>query len=173
LRKYLLYFFLFILASLVSFILLFSPSHFEFNTVVVPGKFSITVPEYLFRSQGIDSQAVLQYKNEKENILLLVYEKMGAPNQELTTFFKNTASGLVEKTDHGSLMKYYPDKIDSHYAMVGHIRGRVHETDVFYKIAIIRSGKFFYEILIGTTGNTKSIYAEDMEKIISGFKPNS
>jgi hypothetical protein len=137
---------------------------------MIAGKFTLSIPEYLSKTDGIDPAALLQYKNEKEQLFLLVYEKKDSLNLGLASVFKIFSDDFIARMEHGNLVKYYPMQITSHRALIGNIRGTVHETEVYYKIAVIPSGNSFYEILIGITENRKSSYEEDLDKIIGGFR---
>ena len=169
-RKYLPYFLLFVFVSVFILIFFFQSEPVKFNEVTVPDKFSISIPDYLSKTASIDSSALIQYKNEKEQLFLLVYEISDTSNTSLQDFFKKISDDFISKLENGSLLKYYPEKINGLDALIGNIRGSVNETEVCYKIAAINSGKVFYEIIIGISSTMKSSYDEDMDKIIRGLK---
>ena len=155
----------------VFMLIFFSQSEtIKFNTVTVQKKFSISIPEYLSKTDGIDANALLQYKNEKEQMFLLVYEKADSTNSSLEGFFKKNSNTFIAGIKHGNLIEYYPEKINGMDALIGNVRGNVNETGVYYRIAALKAGNSFYKIIIGISENMKSTYEEDMGKIIRGFK---
>ena len=170
-RKFLLYFFILLLLSALSFVFFYHENPVKFNSITVPKKFSISIPEYLIATDSIDPSSLLQYKNEKEQMFLLVREKMDTVQQPLETIFKKFSDDLISNMENGNLVKYFPVKINDHDAFIGNIRGSVNETGVYYRIAVIKStDTMCFEIIIGTTDNDKSRYDEDMDKIIRGFE---
>ena len=168
-RKFLLYFFTLILDSLLSFIVFFRPEPVKFNTVTVEGKFSISVPSYLSKTDSIDASALLQYKNEQKQIFVLVYEEADTMNQSLETFFKKFADDFISRIGRGNLIKYYPEQINSHNVFIGNIRGSVNQTGVYYRIAIIEAGNVFYELILGVSDNSLSSFDTDINGIINSF----
>ncbi|MBI3501498.1 MAG: hypothetical protein HY063_06870 [Bacteroidetes bacterium] len=167
-KKYFPYFLIFIFISVLLLVFFSQSEPQKFTTTIVPDKFSISIPDYLSKTDNIDSSALLQYKNEKEQLFLLVYEKHDSSSLE--NFFKKFSEGFASKLEHGVLINYYPEKINGADALLGNIRGSVGETGVFYKVAAIRAKNSFYKIIIGVSENMKSTYEEDMDEIIRGFK---
>lgn len=168
-KKFIFFFCVLIFISLVVFIFFFNSEEIKFNTITVPAKFSISIPEYLSKTDSIDASALLQYKNEKEQLFLLVYEIKDTATASLKDVFKKVSDAFISRIRHATLVKYYPEQINNRNAFIGSIRGTVNETSAYYRIAVIESGNSFFEIIIGTNDNNKSQYDEDMNKIISGF----
>lgn len=168
-KKIILVFCLLIFISILSFIIFFHSEPIKFSTVTVPDKFSIILSEYLSKTDSIDSSALLQYKNEKEQIFLLVYEIADTAHLSVKDFFMKTSDDFISRIGHANLVKYYPEKINNQQAFIGNIRGMVNETSAYYRIAVIASGKSFWKIIIGTNDNRKSQYDEDMNKMIRSF----
>lgn len=167
-KKIILLFCALVSLALLVFIFTSDSKEVQLSTINVEGKFSISIPEYLTKTDSIDSSALLQYQNDKKQLFLLVYEI--SDTSALKDFFKKTSDDFISKLEHGTLMKYYPEKVNGADAMIGTIRGSVNETGVYYKIAVIQSGNSFYKIITGISENRKSDYDEDMDKIIRGFK---
>ena len=172
-RKYLPYFLIFAFVSVFILIFLSQSNTVKFNTVTVLNKFSISIPEYLSKTDSIDSSALLQYKNEKEQMFMLIYEKNDSENVSLDSCFRKFSNNFIEKMEHGNLVNYYPEKINNTDAVIGNIRGRINETGVYYRVAVIRAGNSFYTIIIGLSENMKSQYDEDIDKIIRGLIPSA
>lgn len=169
-RKYLPYFLIFVFVTVLLLIGFLNSDPVRFNPVTIPGKFSLPVPEYLDKTDSIDPSAVLQYKNEKEQLFLLVYELRNQADTSLKALFKNNSDAFISKVDHGTLAKYYPEEIDGCKAMIGEIKGNVHETKVSYTMVIINANGAFYKIIAGVSGAKNPTYHDDIYKIILGFR---
>lgn len=168
-KKFIFIFCALIFVSLIAFIFIFNSEPVKFNSVTVEDKFSISIPEYLSKTDSIDASALLQYKNEKEQMFVLVYEITDTANLSLKDFFKKISDDFISRIGQATLVKYYPGQINNRNAFIGNIRGKVNETNAYYRMAVIESDKSFFEIIIGTNDNNKSQYDEDMNKIIRGF----
>jgi hypothetical protein len=141
----------------------------KFNVVTIENKFSISVPEYLTRTDSLDSSALLQFKNEKEQLFLIIYEKKDSASLE--SFFKKFSDNFISKLENGNMINYYPEKINnSNNVLIGNIRGNVNDTKVFYKLAVIKIENTFYKLLFGVSENQRMDYEEEMDKIIKGFR---
>ena len=161
---------LFILVSLVGFLLLYKQEPVKF-TRVEQGKFSISVPEYLTPTDSIDPAALLQYQNEKEQMFLLVYEKADTVEHSFEDFFKKFANDLIARVGDATLLKYYPKKINGCNAIIGNIRGKVNGTGVYYRVALVEARNAFYEIIVGIADDNRSNFEEDINSVIHGFRP--
>ena len=170
-KKIILFFSLLIFISLVVIILFVHTDPVKFNTITLEEKFSISIPEYLFRTDSIDRNALIQYKNEKKQLFLLAYEKKDTLRSSLEVLFKNASDDLISKIGNAQLIKYYPKKINLHKAVIGNIRGAVNETGVYYRIAIIADSSRYYEIIAGTTENNLSNFSQDIDSMLDSFTP--
>ena len=168
-RKYLPYFLIFAFVSVLILIFLSQSNTVKFNTVTVPNKFSISIPEYLSKTDSIDSSALLQYKNEKKKMFMLMYEKNDSENVSLDSCFRKFSNNFIAKMDHGILVNYYPEKINNTDAVIGDIRGSVNETEVCYRIALFKTKGVLYKIIIGISSTMKSSYDEDINQVIQSI----
>lgn len=137
--------------------------------MTVAGKLSISVPEYLFKTDSIDPTAILQYKNEKEQLVLLIYEKTDTMNPSIENEFKKFSNEFISRISYANLIKYYPREINSHHAMIGNIRGTVNETGVYYRIAVIKADSTYYEVITGVSENHFSDFNDDIDTILSSI----
>ena len=136
------------------------------------GKFSISIPAYLSKTDSLDPSAVLQYENVKDQLFLLLYEERDTTNLPIENIFKNFSESFIQKIQHGNVVKYFLTKIDSQNAVIGNVRGSVNETAVYYRIAFIRSNSCYYKIIIGVQNDMESSYDQDMDAMIRSFKEN-
>ncbi len=168
-KKIILPFFILILVSLLSFIIFCHPQAVTFKTVA-EGHFSISLPSYLTKADSLDPTALVQYKNEKDKLFVLVYQERDTSNVPIEMIFKKFSDDFILKIEHGNVVKYYLTKIGLQNAVVGNIRGSVNETAVYYRVAFIRSASGYYKIIIGVESDMESSYDEDMDTMIRSFK---
>jgi len=168
-KKALLVFCLLSIISIISFLFFINSEPVKFETASVAGKFSISVPEHLIRTDSIDPNALIQYQNVGDHLVLLVYEKKDSVKNVLEASFKNLTNELIAKIERGTLLKYFPKKINSRNAIVGNIRGNVNGTTVYYRIAVIEGAGSFYQIIVGVLEDNRSSFDEDINSIIDSF----
>lgn len=172
-RKYFPYLLILFLLSASAFFFIFRSEPTKFSEVIIDGKISISVPEYLSKTDSIDPSAILQYQNVNSNVFLVAYEERSLAGKTLQEFFKDFSDNLIAGIENGALLKYYPEKINGHNAFIGNIRGSVNETKVYYRVAVIESSNNMYRIIFGVGDGNQSTYYQDMDKIIRGFKIRS
>lgn len=160
---------LLLLVSALSLIAFFRSEPVQFNKVTYKKEFSIPIPDYLTHSNNLDSSAIIQYHSLEKNIFVLVYQHPITADT-LNSYFKQLTSKLTAAIDRGTLLKYYPEKINGNQALIGNIRGSVNETIIYYRIALIQTESSFYEIIWGIDENIRSSYDDDMNKTIRGFR---
>jgi hypothetical protein len=85
------------------------------------------------------------------------------------TLFEKLSADFISRTGEARLIKYYPQLIHLHQAMVGNIRGSVKETGVYYRIAVIEAGSSYYEIIVAVADNHLNGFDEDIDQIIDSF----
>ncbi len=144
-----------------------------FKETAVEGKFSIPIPEYLSKTDSINPSALLQYQNAQEQVFLMVFAGIDTLHQPMKEGFKRFAGEFVSRMEKGNMLNYHPEKINGCEAILGDIRGRINETEVYYLLAMIRSGKYRYRIITGVSAQQKSKYKEDLLEMIRGFKIRS
>lgn len=167
-KRPLLAFSILLLVSIASFLLLLNTGKTRFNTIT-SGPICIAVPEYLTPSAGIDTTALLQLENIKEQFVLLVWKRNDTVPKTPETAFRERSEQILAKTENGILIKYYPTTINGRQAWVGNIRGTVNKTRVYYRLAEIGSAGSAYEIILGVSDRNQSRYEKDMNTILQSF----
>jgi len=169
LRKFVFIILLITPITLFSFWHFFHTENIEYRKVVVPDKFSLSIPSYLSASNQADSSALLQLFGSKENIFMLVYEIPIDSSNTLKFTFNNSAQEYISKMNSGSLLKYYPKKINNLNSYIGNIRGLVGKTNIYYRVAVIESRSTYYKIVLGITNEEQSSYDADFNIILESF----
>lgn len=169
-KKVIFIFFGLIILSIISFFFLSRSESVKFNETDLHGKISISVPEYLFKTDSIDASALLQFKNEKKRIFLVIYEEQDTLSLSLQDFFKKCSDTYISHIDKGVLIKYFPEKINGYDTFIGNIKGESNGSKVYYRIAVVKSSTSFYKIVVGSSEKNRNLYDEDMYTIIRSFK---
>lgn len=169
-RKYFPYLIILFLLSVTAFFFIVRTEPTKFHEVTIEGKFSISVPEYLSKTDSIDASALLQFKNEKKKMFLVVYEEQDTLAQSLQELFKKFSTDIIANIENGILIKYFPEKINGKDAFTGNIKGEMNGAKAYYRISVIESSSTFYEIIIGVSDNNRNLVEEDMDRIIMSFK---
>jgi len=161
---------LFLLISIFSFLFFFRSEPVKFSAITVKDKFSLSIPEYLTKTDSIDGDALVQYENEAEHLFLLAYDVSDSLDTPLEIRFAKFSDQLISKIGEAVLLKYYPTQINGQKAMIGNIRGTVDETRAYYRIVLIESGNLCYELLIGVSDSNRTYFEDDINSIIQSFR---
>ncbi|HVA98001.1 MAG TPA: hypothetical protein VNG53_03825 [Bacteroidia bacterium] len=148
-----------------------------FNTVVVNGRYSLQIPEYLSATADLVPHASLQYDNtEKEVYLVVIAEsKKDMENYNLDYDLKTYYQNIVQQPFADSVQK---EKITSPIIkqlngakiMETTLTGKVHGGLVSYKLAVVETATSFYQILTWTAANKLPKYGKDLQHIIDSFQ---
>lgn len=141
----------------------------KFKNYEIKGNVGISVPEYLYETNDIDTAALLQFKNEKKQVFLLVYEINHSAQIDVKEKFHQEVNNLVNKMDKGNLLNFYPANINGIHALIGTIRGSTRETKVSYNLILFNKNSVWYKIIAGTTESNKNNLKEDIDKIIKSI----
>lgn len=151
------------------FIVSIPPEKVKFKNYEIKQKFVISVPEYFSKTNDIDTSAILQFKNERKQVFLLVYELNNSMQIDVKEKFHQEANNLISKMDKGNLLNFYPTNINGINALVGTIRGNTRKTIVSYHLVLFNKNAVFYKIIAGTTERNKSDFKKDIDKIIKSI----
>lgn len=169
-RKVFPYFLILLLVSVSVFLIVFRSEPVKFNEVIIPGKFSISIPDFLVKALPGDSSLVAHYENEKKQVFLLIYQEPDTSHRSLQIIFTNFSNNFISRVEQGHLLKYYPEKINGCNAFIGNIRGKINGNGVYYRIAAIKSNNNYYEFIFGVLDDDQLLYEDDMAASIRSFK---
>ncbi len=146
--------------------------------------FTITVPEYMIKSQGRTEDSFAEFvidttKNTKDILNVVIYKddikSYGKGKATLSTYYKFVADDILDKTlESGSLNAPKEIKINGLPAMIFEITGSYHENKQNYEYlfvsVVIESPDNFYEITTWTLFESSEKYKSTMEDIMFSFK---
>ncbi len=148
-----------------------------FAEVKVNDRYTISIPDYLQPCKDLHKDASLQYQNPDKGIYALVIDEKKKTmqdydlNYDIDAYFNNIAKqGFIDAIKNGKISIPGRQEINNNKALIAEITGKVEETDVFYKLAIIETPSTFYQFLAWTSAENKEKFEPDMLKMIESFK---
>jgi len=147
-----------------------------FTEVKINNRYTILMPDYLHPCADLHKDASLQYLNTEKDIYAIVIEEKKKTmanfdmNYNVDLYFNNIASqGFIETIKNGMISIPGRETINGNKALVADISGKVDQTEVFYKLAVLETPYTFYQILVWTRADNKEKYEKDMIKLIESF----
>jgi len=148
-----------------------------FSEVKINNRYSVLIPDYLQPCADLHKEASLQYQNTEKDVYVLVIDEKKKTmvnydlNYNVDLYFNNIAKqGFIETIKNGKISIPGRETINDNKALIAEITGKVDQTDVFYKLAVIETPYTFYQVLVWTRAENKEKYEKDMMKIIESFK---
>jgi hypothetical protein len=135
----------------------------------VPGRFKISVTDYLREANNLHPGAVFQYSSPYRTVYLLVLDttKAGLSLAEYGQIASNRiAVALKDSTI---------DPIDSisisAVPTIGYkIEGIITNEGVWYYLAVVEGKEHYYQVLGWTLTRRKEKYSKDIEEMVKSFK---
>ncbi|HBS87924.1 MAG: hypothetical protein A2W91_10595 [Bacteroidetes bacterium GWF2_38_335] len=174
--------------SIVFFVVLFSliacseTKKEEQKINVNGGDFTLTLPEYMKKSENISSEgkAEYMYKNENSYLFCVVYKdskkdyKTGFKLADYYTYIANDI--LNNYLDYGTLKPEKEIKINGKNALQFELNGILMHSpgdqNSFFIVTVVESENAFYEIRTWCDYQSKSKFQLDMIEIAKSFKTN-
>lgn len=151
----------------------------EFVEVEINNRYTVSVPDYLKPCKDLQKDASMQYQNSEKGIYALVIDEKKKTmqdydmNYDIDTYFNSIAKqGFIEAIKNGKISVPGRQEINQNKALIADITGKLDQTDVYYKLAIIETPYTFYQILSWTSAENKEKFEPDMIKMIESFKEN-
>lgn len=148
-----------------------------FTEVTINNRYSISVPDYLQPCKDLHKDASMQYQNAEKGIYALVIDEKKKTmqdydiNYDIDAYFNNIAKqGFIESIKNGKISVPGRQEINGNKALIAEVTGKVEQTDVYYKLAIIETPYTFYQILSWTSAENKEKFEPDMVKMIESLK---
>jgi hypothetical protein len=168
-----------ILASVC--VIITSISHAQTGTkpLTVGHPVIISIPDYMNRTVGINSSALIQYKSEVKDVYGFVIEDLkeelklaemnyGSINEFYEEFIKDFLEG-EEKTTQSKPIASQKGGINFIEADISYYDKEA-ETDIYYLIGIVETKTSFYKVLSYSTLENKAKFKADFQKILYSLK---
>ena len=149
-----------------------------YTDVLVNDQYLLTVPNSLRPCTDLHKRASLQLQNLSEDFYVVVIDekKLALRDFNLDYNLKTYYDALIRQS-FTQKMKYpvidkHPREIiiGGNKAILSSISGSVNNRAVFYKLGIVETPDYFYQIIVWTRQDKKDKLGIDMQKIIESFK---
>jgi hypothetical protein len=154
-------------------------SQTNLKPVTVGHPVTISIPDYMNRTTGINSSAIIQYKSEVKDIYGFVIEdakdemKMAEVNfANAMEFYEDFIGDFVKGEERVIQSK----PISQQKAGINFIEADVSfydkdaETEIYYLIGIVETKTSFYKVLSYCTLESKAKFKADFQKILYSLK---
>lgn len=141
----------------------------ELQEQEVPGRFKISVTDYLGKVDNLHPEAVIQYSSPYRTVYLMVLDTAKA-GISLAEYGEIAASRLAV-----SLKDSTVDVIDSlsisGAPTIGYeVEGVITDEGVWYYLAVVEGKEHYYQVLGWTLSRRKQKYSKDIEAMVQSFK---
>jgi hypothetical protein len=163
----------FAVAGIVSF------SQTAMKPLTVGHPVTISIPDYMNRTTGINSSALIQYKSEVKDVYGFVIEdakdemKMAEINfANVMEFYEDFIGDFVkgeEKVIQSKPISQQKNGINFIEADVS-FYDKEAETEIYYLIGIVETKTSFYKVLTYCTLESKAKFKADFQKILYSLK---
>ncbi len=137
--------------------------------VTMPGKFSMSLPNYLSKADNLKPGADLQYSNRFRNTYVVVFsDKKDKPfeqyyNEQIEVIKKSLEKPMV----NDSLPVAIAGATGTHTEIAGTMQGEM----IYYSIQTLETKDKFYQECIWTRGEERKLkYGKDLERMLTSFK---
>lgn len=154
------------------------------KTITIENRYSVALPSFLTKSNGLNVDASLQYEHPLEDFYVIVIDESKSEVQKalednnLTETYSNNIksySKLILTVFEQSITVSHKSKIidttiNNMPARILTVRGIADGVDVFYSLAFIQGKKRYYQIMAWTLLNKESEYKDEMKRIKNSLK---
>lgn len=151
------------------------------ETITVPNKYTVELPDYLSKAHDLHDDASLQYQNALKEFYVVIIDE---PKQDFFNIAKTTEdfpadfegyhqilkSGLEESIQKIEISESKDLQINGLKAKTFSLTGEIEAIPVYYDVAYIEGKDRFYQIVTWTLKNNKEKYETQMHAILSSFK---
>ena len=156
----------------------------EQQCVTIENKYSIAIPSFLTKANGLNDNASLQYQHVWKEFYIIVLDESKTDTQKalddnnLTETYSNDIKGYsdlllngFEKGISGSQKSEIIDTLVNNMpARLLTITGRIEGIDAFYSLAFIQGKERYYQIMAWTLSSKEYEYKDKMNRIMYSLK---
>jgi hypothetical protein len=170
---------LFFSALLFSFFVFTGYSQTVLKQYTVGHPFTISLPDYMSKTSGVNNSAAIQYKNEVKDVygFVIMDDKEGLKLAELNyssikEFYDEFIKGFIEGEEQVKQSK----PVSQQQGGVNFIESDLSffdkdaKTEIYYLVGIVETKKAYYTVLSYCTLENKSKFKDDFKKILYSLK---
>lgn len=169
--------FLFSLAVLFSCQLL--PAQTAMKTLTVGHPFTISLPEYMTRTVGLNTSAALEYKNTVKDVygFVIIDDKESLRLAEVSfssveEFYDDFIKDFIEGEDKVNQSKPQIKQSGNAKFLEADLSyyDKEAKTEIYYLIGMVETSKAYYKVLSYCSLENKAKFKEDFRKIVYSLK---
>jgi hypothetical protein len=169
----------FLFTLVFSFFVLAGHSQTVLKPYTVGHPFTISLPDYMTRTSGINNSAAIQYKNEVKDVFgfVIMDDKEGLKLAELNyssikEFYDEFIKGFIEGEEQVKQSKPVSLQQGGINFMESDLSffDKEAKAEIYYLVGIVETKKAYYTVLSYCTLENKSKFKEDFKKILYSLK---
>lgn len=154
------------------------------QVVTIDGRYSVSLPSFLEKTEDLNDDASLQYQNIWKELYVIVIDEpivnmqIALEDNDLGETYPNDLEGYSELllgsfeesiTVHDR-SAFTDTKINDMPARLVKINGRADGVDVFYHIAFVQGKEDYYQVMTWTLASREGRHKDKMDEIIYSLK---
>lgn len=141
----------------------------ELEVKEVPGKFKISVTDYLSKADDLHPNAVFQYSSPYRTVYLVVLDTSKS-DLALDDYAQLAANNIANVLKDSLVQLNDTITISGANTMVYDIEGVITGEGIWYYLAIVEGKEKYYQILGWTLERRKDKYSDDIRKMVQSFE---
>lgn len=169
---------------LLSLVFLFSCESDKDEIVTVDQKYSIALPSFLTKTDDLNKEASLQYKNGAKEFYVIVIDESkqefgdaikandlgGEYGNDIKTYSNVVFGGIDESVPGAKKSAEMDTVVNGMPAKFMTVNGKVENENAFYYFAVVEGKKNYYQIVIWTEAAKEAEFKDKMKHIITSLK---
>jgi len=131
--------------------------------------FTVSVPDYFYKTRDLSEIADLQLENKFRSIYLVVLQEYKEGNADLESYSYKSVKKLTNQLENSVVARQENQRINGMLSKRTTVTGTVNDIDFQYNIAYIQGEHYFYEVAIWTPIAKMEKVGTDIENIIASF----
>jgi hypothetical protein len=141
--------------------------------------FYVSVPDYMSRTIGLNSSAVIQFKNAVKDVYGIVIEDdkddlvlADLKYSSLTEFYESFIKGFVKEEDKRTVSKPVFQQKGSLNFVEADVTyyDKDAKTEIYYLVGIVETKFAYYKVLSWSAAESKEKFKADFQKILYSIK---
>lgn len=140
------------------------------------GVWSVEVPSGLLAETELNEDAPLQLHSSDNDFFLIVRKDLrqlleeSQPDFVLEDFLDLSIERLIQDIAEPTVPDHFADSIHGLPAHIAQVEGKFKSDQLTYRLALIQSEKYLYQVLVWIPTDQSEIYRPFMDRIIGSFK---
>jgi hypothetical protein len=148
----------------------------NYQTQTVPGKFQITLPDFIVQTSKSELRYDLYAEDTLGNCIVMVLGerkdsmKLYGLNYSLLDYFHKAENSLVKQLHEGKTANVIEKPLGKYKSVFGKIVGKSKDVDLVYYFTVVETSKAFYQLYGVCPAEQNDRYQNYIQEAISSFK---